>query len=67
MEFFKQPVNTDSSMVVPDGFNLCEEEGVYVFSPTAAALSNFETFLEKAEEVAGRRRGVVKVILPREW
>ena len=42
------------------------EGGLYVFTPTLANYSDFGTFLKDIEEVAGRKMGVVKVIVPSE-
>ena len=43
------------------------EGGLHIFTPTAAAFRDFARFLKGVEEVAGRKRGVVKVIVPSEW
>lgn len=43
------------------------EEGLHVFIPTAAAFLDFGRFLKDVEEIAGRKMGVVKVIVPSEW
>lgn len=42
------------------------ERGLYVFAPTLADYSDFGTFLKVVEEIAGRKMGVVKVIVPSE-
>ena len=54
---------------VPEGFEgaFHMEEGLYVFTPTAAAFSDFCRFLKDVEEIAGRKMGVVKIIVPSEW
>ena len=43
------------------------EKGLYVFTPAAAAFYDFGRFLKDVEEIAGRKMGVVKVIVPPEW
>lgn len=43
------------------------EEGLYVFTPTVAAFSDFGHFLKDVVEIAGRKMGVVKVVVPSEW
>ena len=43
------------------------ENGLHVFSPTMAAFSDFYRFLREVEETAGRKTGVVKVVVPAEW
>ena len=40
--------------------------GLYVFTPTSANFSDFGNFLKDVEEIAGRKMGVVKVIVPSE-
>ena len=42
-------------------------KGLYVFTPTANAFFDFGRFLKDVEEIAGRKMGVVKVIIPSEW
>lgn len=54
-------VGTDSK-----GLNLTIEDGLHVFRPTANVIHDFEKFLLKVEDIAGRETGVVKVILPEE-
>ena len=58
------PVTPES----PEGFQgPCHVvEGLHIFTPTAADFMHFEQFLEAVEEVAGRKMGVVKVIVPSE-
>ena len=46
---------------------LSMERGLYVFTPTAADLLDFGHFLKDVEEIAGRKMGVVKVVVPSEW
>ena len=58
--------------VIPEGFQrflhaFHIEQGLYVFTPTAADFLDFARFLKNVEEIAGREMGVVKVILPSEW
>ena len=48
-----------------DAFHM--EQGVHVFTPTAAVFLEFGRFLKDVEEIAGRKMGVVKVIVPSEW
>lgn len=43
------------------------ENGLHVFSPTTAAFSDFGRFLREVEKIAGRKTGVVKVVVPAEW
>lgn len=38
---------------------------IHVFEPNLSVLQDFETFLKVVEEIAGRKVGVVKVVLPR--
>lgn len=54
---------------VPEGFEgaFHMEKGLYVFTPTATAFFNFPRFLKDVEEIAGRKMGVVKVIIPSGW
>jgi hypothetical protein len=47
-------------------YNMTVEGGLHIFSPTADVLHDFDNFLLKVEDIAGRERGVVKVILPKE-
>lgn len=47
-------------------FNWTIQDGLHIFRPTADVLSNFENFLQKVEDIAGRETGVVKVIVPKE-
>lgn len=42
------------------------QDGLYTFRPTADMLNDFEKFLLKVEDIAGRETGVVKVIVPKE-
>lgn len=41
-------------------------DDVYVFKPTVLKIMDFENFLSKVEEIAGRKMGVVKVIIPQD-
>ncbi|KAI9877174.1 MAG: hypothetical protein M1830_004632 [Pleopsidium flavum] len=50
---------------IPSGYNLTMEQGLYVFSPTEAVFRDFAPFLEGVEKIAGRVKGVVKVIIPK--
>ncbi len=50
---------------IHDAFHM--EQGVHVFTPTAAVFLDFGRFLRDVEEIAGRKMGVVKVIVPSEW
>ena len=43
------------------------EDGLHIFSPTMAAFSDFGRFLRDVEEIAGRKTGVVKVVVPAGW
>ena len=43
------------------------ENDLHIFSPTMAAFSDFGRFLGNVEEIAGRKTGVVKVVVPAEW
>lgn len=43
------------------------EQGLYVFSPTEAVFRDFAQFLEGVEKIAGRLKGVVKVVIPKVW
>ena len=43
------------------------EEGLYVFNPLAAAFLDFRRFLKDVEEIAGRKMGVVKIIVSEWW
>ena len=47
-------------------YNLTIQEGLHVFRPSVGVLNDFERFLLRAEYIAGRTTGVVKVILPKE-
>lgn len=49
-----------------ENYNLTIQDGLHVFRPTADVLNDFENFLQRAENLAGRETGVVKVILPKE-
>ena len=51
----------------PPGFDPIMEKGLHVFQPTAELFNNFSYFLRVVEQIAGRREGVVKVIVPPEW
>lgn len=51
----------------PLGYNLSVEQGLYVFSPTAGIFREFSKFLECVENIAGRVKGVVKVVVPDVW
>lgn len=75
MNFIKDPIlpllgnpngemHEDLEFIVPDGFNLSMQDDLYVFAPTAARLWNFPEFIAKVEDIIGRKRGFVKVILP---
>lgn len=50
--------------IVPDGFNISMQDDLYVFAPTAATLWNFQKFIAKVEDIIGRKKGFVKIILP---
>ncbi len=52
---------------VPMGYNLSMEGGLYVFAPTEAIFHDFTQFLEVVENIAGRVKGVVKVVIPKGW
>lgn len=52
---------------VPLGYNLSMEQGLYVFSPTPGIFREFSKFLECVENIAGRVKGVVKVVVPNIW
>ncbi len=52
---------------VPPGYNISMEQGLYVFSPTEAVFRDFAQFLEGVEKIAGRVKGVVKVVIPKVW
>lgn len=54
-------------VVPPLGYNLSMEKGLYVFSPTPSIFREFSKFLECVENIAGRLKGVVKVIVPKDW
>lgn len=56
-----------SPAAVPLGYNLSMEQGLYVFSPTPRIFRDFSRFLECVENIAGRLKGVVKVIVPNDW
>ena len=43
------------------------DDGLHVFSPTTDAFLDFGRFLKAVEEVAGRKMGVVKVVIPSGW
>ncbi|KAI9836786.1 MAG: hypothetical protein M1819_000951 [Sarea resinae] len=63
----KPPPEDQPRRDVPDGFNMhIDKHGLHVFSPTADVYRDFETFLEVVEELAGREKGVVKVVVPKE-
>lgn len=47
-------------------YNMTIQEGLHVFRPSVGVLNDFESFLLRAEHMAGRGTGVVKVILPKE-
>lgn len=49
-----------------EGYNLTIQDGLHVFRPSVGVLDDFENFLLRAEYIAGRETGVVKVILPKE-
>ena len=49
-----------------DDYGLTIQDGLHIFRPTADVLNDFENFLQRAEDIAGRETGVVKVIVPRE-
>ena len=56
----------DQATVTPKAFDFEVIDGVYVFRPTVASFVSFENFLETVEEIAGRKMGVVKVVVPKE-
>lgn len=43
------------------------DKGLYVFTPTAEVFNDFTRFLKNVEDMAGRKMGAVKVIVPSEW
>ena len=43
------------------------ENDLHIFSPTMAAFSDFGRSLRDKEEIAGRKTGVVKVVVPAGW
>ena len=51
---------------LPPNYNFAMDAGVYVFSPTKEIFDDFASFVEVIEAVAGRKHGVVKVIVPEE-
>lgn len=53
----------NGSMVL-DNFNMSMQDGSYVFAPTAGELWNFQNFITKVEDVIGRKRGFVKIVIP---
>ncbi|KAI9812585.1 MAG: hypothetical protein M1827_004574 [Pycnora praestabilis] len=55
----------DPSAAVHEGFNMTMENGCYVFAPTVDVFREFERFLATVEELAGRKAGVVKVVVPK--
>lgn len=54
---------------IPEAFQdaFYMDNGLYVFTPTAENFADFARFLKDVEEMAGRKMGVVKVIVPSEW
>lgn len=58
--------NKDQATDTPNTLDFEVIDGVYVFRPTVASFMNFENFLERVEEIAGRKMGVVKVVVPQE-
>lgn len=52
---------------IPPDYNLSMEQGLCVFSPTEAVFQDFAQFLEGVERIAGRVKGVVKVVVPKGW
>lgn len=58
--------DTDQATDTPKAFDFEVIDGVYVFQPTVASFVKFENFLETVEEIAGRKMGVVKVVVPKE-
>lgn len=45
-----------------------DEDGIYIFRPTAKQYSNnFTELLALMEKVAGQVQGVVKVMVPNKW
>lgn len=54
----------DLGPIVPDNLNMFMEDDFFVFAPTAAELWNFPNFIAKVEDITGRKRGFVKIILP---
>ena len=50
----------------PAGFNMFMEDDFYVLAPTAAELWDLPTFIAKVENINGRKRGFVKIVLPNE-
>lgn len=49
-----------------DDYGLTIQDGLHIFRPTADELNDFENFLQRVEDIAGRETGVVKVIVPKE-
>ena len=58
------------SKPVPPGFQgsyHCEQGGIFLFKPNAEVFRDFPSFLRVVEEIAGRERGLVKIMIPDEW
>lgn len=49
---------------LPVGYNITKDAGIDVFSPTKEVFEDFSNFLAVVEEISGREKGVVKVIVP---
>ena len=58
-------VTAEASEDFKGGFRV--KNDLHIFSPTVAAFSDFGRFLRDVEEIAGRKTGVVKVVVPAGW
>ncbi|MCJ1466551.1 hypothetical protein MMC07_005171 [Pseudocyphellaria aurata] len=50
--------------MVPHNFNMSIQDGLFVFAPTAGELWNFQSFINKVEDIIGRKRGFAKIVIP---
>ena len=49
---------------IPDGYNFHMDNGTVTFAPTLEVFRDFGPFLSVVEEIAGRKNGCVKIIVP---
>lgn len=66
LDLLQNPFDKNIFRNIPCEFDFEVIDDVYVFKPTVLNIVDFEDFLSKVEETAGRKTGVVKVIIPQD-